>query len=287
MKMKKTVKNVFVTALCASFVIGGTSCSLFATDSDADYKQVITTVDITKHDDFKSGANASYVSIIQKTNNDILKRDLVSYFMNYGSTYVNSYGYSYKDTFNMLLDNLVIRKVVVQYALVYFLDSEAFSKEGYDAYWNANKTDNMTTSEEEIVTLEYFLDDEEKMKTQYTLLSAVNSSLDSTEANYIRSEEEKEYDTLGESRTTPTNANTEKEDYLPLKDGNLNYKIYSGYNTADDCGTYEKLENSTQYSRRRAYNAFLNNLSANGLLKGEDDTTDFTKTTYFTDEYAS
>lgn len=318
MKRNNTLKKVAGLALAASFTLGATSCTLFATDSEKDMAQTIASVDITRHKDFKAGGDyADYADVVGRVNGTILKRDLIAYFLNVGSSYVQSYGY--KETFTMLMDSLVNRKIIVQYAMTYYLaESEKeiplynYTVEEHDAYVEAKLA---TLSEEEqelvseypqIMTLRYFLSDEVDEETKvsetvkinnsdvafdednyyqavYTLKKVVNTTLDSTEQQYIDEEKDEEDKTFGADRTTPTGVGTEKEDYF-----DKDYDIYTGHNTIDSCGkSYEALDGSTQLTRRKAYNDFLANLSANNLIDDDIQTSDFTKIDYYYVELAA
>ena len=289
MKKKNIGKKIAVTALATAFALGGTSCTMFMTDSDKDMAQTIATVDITKSADYKAGGKyADYASVVKNVDGTILKRDLIAYFMNVGSQYVSSYGY--KQTFTMLLDTLVTRKIMVQYAMTWYLSSEDeeytadFSVEKYNAYMTAQKAENEEfKNKEELLTLVYFLTEngtkpEKYDQAEYSLKAVVNKTLDQTEASYIEEETGKD-ETFGADRATPTGVGTEKEDYY-----DANYEIYSGHNTVDSCGSYEKLDGSTQYTRRKAYNDFLSNLSANNLIESDEETKDFTKLAYYYEE---
>lgn len=296
MKSRNTMKKAACLALSASFVLGATSCSLFTTDTRKDMAQTIATVDITRHKDFKSGGEyAAYADVVGKVNGTILKRDLIAYFLNVGSSYVNSYGY--EETFKMLIDSLVSRKIIVQYAMTYYLDSEDYAYytvEGHDEYVQA-QLNGMTDATEKksvsdnpsLLTLKYFLSEQDESgavveddynQAVYSLKKVVNSTLDSTEGNYIKEEKGSDADEWkdGATRTTPTGVGTEKDDYF-----DVDYDIYTGHNTADSCGGYEVLDGSTQLTRRKAYNDFLANLSANNLIDKDEQTTDFTKIDYY------
>ena len=136
MKKRNTLKKIAGIALAASFTLGATSCTLFATDSKKDMAQTIASVDITRHKDFKSGEYAPYASVVGKANGTILKRDLIAYFLNVGSSYVENYGY--KETFKMLMDSLVSRKIIVQYAMTYYLaETDDYTVAGHDEYVEA------------------------------------------------------------------------------------------------------------------------------------------------------
>lgn len=298
MKKRNTLKKIAGIALAASFTLGATSCTLFATDSKKDMAQMIASVDITRHKDFKSGEYAPYASVVGKANGTILKRDLIAYFLNVGSSYVQNYGY--KETFKMLMDSLVSRKIIVQYAMTYYLaETDDYTVAGHDEYVEA-QAEAITDKEEksfvlshpQILTMRYFLTEKEEdgsvsednyYKAEYELKKVVNSTLDSTEQGYIDEEKDEDDETFGEARTTPTGVGTEKEDFF-----DKDYDIYTGHNTIDSCGdSYEALDGSTQMTRRKAYNDFLANLSANNLIGKDVQTTDFTKIDYYYVELAA
>lgn len=299
MNKKNIWKKVTVLCLCAAFAVGATSCDdLITTVSDKDMEQVVATVDISKHDDFKDGDFAAYKGVIEKLNKNILKRDLIAYFLNVGYTYVNSYGYTYKQTFTTLMDTLVSRKIMVQYAITYYLDAyEGDAVTKYNEYVDNYYTTKGITDEKvialydahpEIKTLEYFLTDygtgatEDYDRAVYTLKKMINSTLDSTETSYVAEQEEKESESFGESRTTPTGVGTEGDDYY-----SVDYEIYTGFNAAGECAPYEQIDGSTPTSRRKAYNVFLANLSDNNLLLKGEETTDIEAIDYYYVELAA
>lgn len=295
MKKKNLLKKSAVIALSAAFLLSGASCTLFSTDSDADMAQVVAEVDIAKHKDFKAGGKyEGYASVVEKANGTILKRDLISYFLNVGSSYAQSYGY--KQTFEMLMKNLINRKVMVQYSMAYYLEQGGeYSVEKHNAYVSAQENaiadeteKKLTLENPELLTIKYFLTEngtknDEYDKAVYSLKKAINDTLDSAEENYIKETSEEESETFGDSRTTPTGVGTEQEDFY-----DKDYEIYTGHNTVDSCGeSYERLDGSTQLTRRKAYNDFLSNLSANNLLNEDESTTDFTKVGYYYQELAA
>lgn len=297
---RNTAKKIAVLALAASFVIGGTSCTLVRTNTKADMAQIIAKVDVTKHEDFKEGGEfAGTESVIKKTNGIIYKRDLIAYFLNTGSNYVSTYGY--EQTFTMLLDNLINRKIVVQYAMAWYLNEDPqeqgeydFSVAGHDAFVESELA--AITDEEvleimkdnaELLTLKYFITEggnkpEEYYKAEYTLKKVINDSLDSTEKEYIKEEERVDDTTFGDVRTTPTGVGSEQEDYF-----DRDYKVYTGHNAASACGSYEKVYGSNQYTRRKAFNKFLTNLTSNSLISENEDAVDFEKIEYYYVELSS
>lgn len=304
MKNRNTFRKITSAALVAAFALGGAACGegLITTNSEKDMKQVVAVVNIADHADFKQGGiYADYADVVKNMNTKILKRDLIAYFLNTGYTYVNSYGYSYADTFNLLMNNLVNRKIVVQYAMAYYFSREQADEEAYvytvDKYNAYIESEQTKLSEElkvhydahpEILTLQYFLteggtDTADYDRAVYTLKKMINTTLDSAEESYIPDDDD---DTSSgtDSRTTPTNAGAESDDYY-----SVDYDIYTGRNALDSCGTYQEaaLEGSTQSTRLRAYNTFLANLAANNLIGKEEDTSKFENTDYYYVELAS
>lgn len=295
MNSKKTIKKIGATLLALALTVGATGCDFLVVDNEKDLKQTVATVNITSN---LKDAEMQCANDVQKLidNNglstDIPKRDLVAYFLNTGYMYVQNYGYTYEDTFNLLMDGLVEKKILTQYAVAYFLEKDdALTADACLHYVTeqingaTGKEKELLSSHREVLTMKYFLSAEEYDEAVYGLKKSLNSSLDSAEANYIT--ETTDEHTHDETRTTPTNANTEKEDYVPMKDGALDYDIYTGRNAFDSCGTYEKVDGSTVTSRKKAYNAFLSNLQSYGLIKEGEDTAVVTELDYYYLELSS
>ena len=206
----------------------------------------------------------------------------MSYFINVGSTYVTQYGYSYADTFNMLLDSLIDNAVLTQYATLYLIGEKSKTEP------NALETFKSKTTEVE--KYKYLLDDDDVEYATYKLYSSLNSAIDSYEKKVI--EEEDGY-TGTDKRTTPTNLDAEQDDYYPVKDGKLDYNVYTGFEgyLIGQSGKYQedKLDGTTRVTRIKAYNAFLDNLRANDLIgDGESEVlTDVLKLGYIQSEFVS
>lgn len=311
MKNKKALRRTAISALCVAFALSAASCGegMITTNSAKDMEQVVGTVNITNYDEFQDGGPyAAYADAISNVNSTILKRDLVAYFLNTGYTYVSSYGYTYEQTFNLLMDNLVSRKIMVQYAMAYYFergtDAEdekyggVYSVADYTQYVEeetAALDESLRVHYEnhpELLTLQYFLteggtDSTDYDRAVYTLKSMINSTLDSAETEYIHTDDDST-SSSSDTRTTPTGVGTETEDYYPTDaEGNLDYDVYTGRNTLDSCGTYEAQDGSTQTTRRRAYNTFLSNLSLNNLLAEGEDTSTLESIDYYYVELAS
>ena len=319
MSKKNSIKKTAALLLGLALTVGATGCDFISTDSVKDLQQTVATVNISsliaEKDSIQNAdtlaAELNKIIDLGGISKDIPKRDLVSYFMSVGYTYVQSYGYSYTDTFNMILDMLVSRKIVTQYAVVYYLGKglTVDGDNGCKKFIENDKPENPQSEKEkellaahpEVSALKYFLTggdtdiNSEGMKLYnkvlYQMKSSINSSLDSSEQTYINEEAEEEHE-HATPRTTPTGVDTEKEDFYiaPKMDGEQEvdrYEVYTGFNTNGIPYGYEALDGSNQYTRRKAYNAFIGNLDDNGLLKKGDNPTVFTEMDYYYVELAS
>lgn len=284
--MKKKILAIILATVMMICCFSG--CDLIVTDSEKDMAQTVAEVDISKSEDFQeNGEYSAYKDVIRSMN--ITKRELVAYFVNSGYSYISS-GMSYKDTFKALMDSMVNYKIILQYSMVYFFEaSKDVTSEYYQAYsveeYNAFVKDAKDEDERMLLTLKYFLDDAkldkvgeyEKngnvisytrfQKAEYRLKQSINGAIDSQEQNYIKtvSSSVQNSTAASETRTTPTDVNTEKDDYF-----DPSYDIYTGKNASVDCGTYEKIAGSTPTTRRQGYNGFLNMLSSNSLITEEE-----------------
>ena len=303
MNMKSTLKKAAAAFLTLALTVGATGCTFLVTDNEKDLKQTVATVNISgtmeKDEAYKDYAD-DIQALVDKGGlvTDIPKRDLIAYFLSTGYNYVQNYGYTYEDTFNMLIDGLVEQKILTQYAVAYYLkNGKDMSVDKCMEYVNAElskaseKEKKLLEANPHVLTMKYFLTEggtnsEDYDKAVYALKKSLNSSLDSAEVNYITATNDEH--THDETRATPTNVNTQKEDFIPKKaDGALDYEIYTGRNALDACGTYEKVDGSTVTSRKKAYNAFLSNLQGYGLIKEGEDTANVTELDYYYLELSS
>ncbi len=146
MNKKSSVKKTAAILLGAALCVGGVGCENFIlTDSAKDLAQTVATVDISatiaKDERYKDKPNVAndVRTIVNSLSNDISKMDLVSYFMSTGYQYVQNYGYSYEDTFNMLMEGLVSREIMIQYAIAYYIDNGLSATE-CEAYIDGKKS---------------------------------------------------------------------------------------------------------------------------------------------------
>jgi hypothetical protein len=299
MNKTKTLKKTAALLLGLALTVGATGCNFIVTNSEEDLAQDVATVNITaqlkKNNEYKA-----YADEVEKVLGDlstvIKKRDLVSMFLSTGYQYVENYGYTYEDTFNMLMENLVSREIMIQMAVAYFLKNglkadlcNKWVDDEIAAAKKANaKQGELLDKHSEVLVLKYFLTDggkkdAESMKDYdlavYNLRKSLNTSLDSLEASYIAETESHDH---GETRKLPTNVSTEKEDYYTN-----DYVVYTGRNKSSNYGKYEPQEGSTKTTRLKAYNSFLANLQGYDLIGEKEDTQDVEQLEYFYVELAS
>ncbi len=99
--MKKLLTKIVTLILsCVLFVATLSGCSLITTDVDKDMSLVVATV-----------------SIDGNIKEDVYKREMVSDFNSYGYYYVSYYGYSVAETYELILENIVKDKIIVQQAI--------------------------------------------------------------------------------------------------------------------------------------------------------------------------
>ncbi len=303
MNGKNKIKKAAALLLGLALTVGAVGCGNFVvTDSQKDLAQTVATVNIAKglktDEDYKSVAG-DVEKVVKKLSTDVSKRDLVAYFLSTGYQYVESYGYTYEDTFNMLMDSLVSREIMIQYAIAYYLKSNPdVTVAGCEAYIEAQlaaaseRERELLKANPEVLTLKYFLTEggkaekaEDYDRTVYSLKKSLNDSLDSLETSYINALDE-EHD-HGEARTLPTGVNTEKEDYYFKDSETEKYNVYTGRNTLDSCKGYEKQEGSTTITRQKAYNAFLSNLQGYNMIGKDENTSDINLINYYYVELSS
>jgi hypothetical protein len=279
MKSKKIICGALAATLTLGVALSG--CSLVSTRNDEDMAQIVAEVNIASSSSLKDEGLDTYAEAITTTK--IVKRDLVASFVNVGSSYISN-GYTYETVFTMLVNSLTSNAVLTQYSTLYMLkeksktDSNALS-----VFTDSSKT--------EAEKYEYLLggenSDDVKL-AKYSLYSSINSALDTLEKNYL--DEEDSYEG-SDTRTTPDNVDTLKDDYYPQNtDGSLNYGIYTGYEgyLYNPDWEYEELTNSTRSSRSKAYAAFVAYLKQNYLVTSADTTpNDVLSLEYVQQEYVN
>ena len=323
--MKKKLVKIISIVLALAFTLGlMAGCDLFiGVDSTKDMQQVIAEVNVGKDKEALSAAFDSLgadldESVASRTDeilstDEIYKRDLIAYFLTYGYNYVSSGSYTYAETFELLLDALVDSKINAQMAVLYYLSEgevlvDRDNTDSHDGYTAVEGTDALRmngdiTVEGYLSAMEgtegdaravagyrYFLTEDEANYATYVVLHSINNTIDTYEEDIIAAEEGESTST--DSRTVPSGANELAGTYYPSKTENgakvIDYDIYTGFNNVSECGTYEKVEGSTAYTRTRAYARFLNALRQNNLVSEEDSNAyDITSLDYFQMELKS
>lgn len=311
-KVSKIIASLLAVILLFTMLAG---CELITTDNERDMNQVVAEVNIARDAESLNEAfdllgakelslSAENLDSITSTDS-IYKRDLIAYFLSYGYNYI-SQGSSYAEAVSEIMNVLVERKILTQFAVVYYLnegkvrvdkdsitvdggytkvdnsnemvmDGEDLTVEGYLAAMNVDGT----ADEKAIEGYKYLLTDAEVQYATYTVMNSINSSIDSYEEEIIAADSNDSTSSTTD-RTMPTGANSLGDGYYPTKaDGSLDYAIYTGINNVSDCGEYEKVTGSTSVTRKRAYLRFINALRANYLIGEGENITDITGLDYF------
>ncbi len=295
MNKKKIMGGVVAAAITFGAAFSG--CSLVSTNAEDNLNQTVAEVNISLAEDYTKNIEdqglSSFSDVVETAT--VSRRDLISYFLNVGYSYVQS-GYSYETVFNMLIESLTETEALAQYATMYLLQAIADESNTIEATvlseYNANTTEQ--SKYEWLLNKTYELELGSKVNrvnlATYSLYYSINSSIDSYEEELI---EEDDDDTSGsDSRTTPTGVDTEIDDYYPANDDeSLNYGIYTGYTnyTIEKSGAYEddRLDGDTRTLRTYAYNEFIKSLKANYLIGDDEDCSDVLSLSYIQEEYTN
>lgn len=287
-KRYKVLSIILAASVTATVSLAG--CSLVSPYSQADMQQVIAEVNIGNTDKL-SDELAPYAGAITSSTS-IYKRDLVAYFLNSGGSLIQT-GVTYGEAFQTLFDTLVNNEILIQYATLSTLKSMV--DENYNGlsdaqaavdWFNGFKTD--AERYNALLTYQAEKDEEDldyKMVVEYRLKTSINNAIDSYE------EQDTEVSAVS-SATVPGGVDTEEENYYPLTAENeLDYNVYTGWNgyLLSESGIYqdEALEKTTLWSRRKAYNSFIEYLDANYLIEDGEDIRDVWNLSYVQEEYVS
>ena len=222
--MKKRLIRFITLIMSVIIGIAGLSgCRLITKNSERDLGQVVATVNINQEE-------------------NIYKKDLVMGYMNYGYMYVQYYGYSQKDVYTIILNNLVNNRIVVQVAYEEFEESSV--KDETKAKY----------------TPERYLDEDEIIEAKYNTYKSINDLLDAYSDDNTYTEKK---DTLTmDVRTVPTDAKN--------KEAEVDKETYvaKGFDVS-----------SNEY-RRDAFNKVIKLLKDNGLC-GDGNNSRIEDTEYF------
>ena len=226
--LTKIVTLFLITVLSVTAFAG---CALITTDTDRDMAQVVATVQI--EDDI--------------TADHIHKIEMLSAFMSYGYMYVQQYGYTVEATYEMILQNLVQNKIIIQGARMALADkyNEKVGSDDFLAYFidNATATENLNASAASmgedygVEELQRVVKELEKYLTPYEIAQAkhsIRTSINQLVETYAEDDEEDEgkEDETFEARAVPTQKENEAEyEYQLLKseDGDADLYEYTDY----------------------------------------------------------
>ncbi len=239
--MKKRFVKIISLIVAMLIGVGASGCNLITTDTEKDMNRVVATVNVTREE-------------------TITKRDMVMQYMNYGYYYVNYYGYTVEQVYEMILDSLLQNKILTQYVEKEFNDNPA--KYGITI-------DNTKTGVEKFLKVDEENGINDIIESEYAAYKAVNDLLDSF-AHDHENEETKQDTIIGEVRTVPTNAANEVVE-LTLAQKSAYVKKYEK----------EGFDVNSTAERRKAYNKVVDLLDGYALLG--DFNGDLAKTTYFKD----
>ncbi len=228
------VSLIMSLVMCVSAFSG---CGLIKVDNEKNLEQVIATVRITEQ--------------VPKAD-EILKKDIVMAYMNYGFQYEYSYGYTREQVMNLIVRTLVEGRVLVQKAILDF-ESEVAP---FDGVLQEDKTTAWD--------LDRYLDKDERIDAEYSAIYDLNELIHSYMKNH---DHEKVQDSMIDTvRTVPTGAtNAEKELSSEQKQEYINKGIDT--NSSDD--------------RYNAFIAVVDVLDKNQLLGDNWDEKDLKTTRYY------
>lgn len=193
----RTVTYLFVFVLAVASLSG---CNLITTNTDKDMNQTVASVKIND----------------QIGEDKIEKRDMVSGYMSYGYYYVAQYSYTTSQAYELVLENLIQNRVIIQQARVELANRYNTAKNASDNtefmnYFVQNAkagssdityTIGNTDTEAYRESLEKYLTDYEIAQAEYSIRQSINSMIESYKSD-DEEEAEKEDETFT-VRATPT-----------------------------------------------------------------------------------
>lgn len=220
--MKKRLTKLLTVILSVILGLAGfAGCNLVTNNTARDLDQVVATVNVNQEE-------------------NIYKKDLVMAYLNYGYYYVQYQGYTAEKVYNLILNNLVNTRIMVQVAYDKFENGDA----------EAGIATHIVHENEAKFTPQRYLTDEEITEAKYSAYKSINDLLDSYSEDTSKTEKK---DTLVyEVRTVPTDAKNAEKDI-------------------DKAAYVKNIEDngfdvtSTEY-KRAAFNKVINLLKANNLL---------------------
>ncbi|MBQ3572765.1 MAG: hypothetical protein IJA15_08055, partial [Clostridia bacterium] len=202
---KILTKIVTLVLIVAMSVTTFTACGLVSVNTERDMAQTVAVVDI----DLAEGTAAGTDTVDAE---EIKKSEMISAFMSYGYMYVQSYGQTTEQVYQMILDNLVQNRIIIQgarrdLAKTYndMLSSQEEPATEFLKYFKANATANgvaINSKSGESENLKKYLTAYEIAQANYNVKKSINQMIDSYAADEEETEEKE--DETYEVRATPT-----------------------------------------------------------------------------------
>ena len=191
---KKVIAFVLLVALLSAVLTG---CSLFGTNTDRDYHQVLATV--------------SYDTGNGVISNVIYKGEVVSYVNRYGATYMSQLGWSAEQIVEYFYNTLTRQKLLVLYAQDYLYKNKLVASDFNTRFpslndWNAYKSDNQVDAYRAFMTADEF---------RYCV-EQTNEQFDDAWQDYIE-EEKKNNDKNSGSSDEDTDDDDDDTEYLAAR----------------------------------------------------------------------
>ena len=250
--MKKSFLKIATLILSAVIAVSVfTGCDkLVKKNTDKDMGQVIATVSI---------------NVEGAPKRDLLKREFVSLYLNYGYYYAQQLG-SVSAAADYIFEMLVNNVLLVQTAMYEFSQKPEYA--------------GLTPDQKFVV--DSYLDEEEAAKALYNANKAINDLIDS----YKDEEDEVEETYDGDIRTVPTGATNYEAEHEGFDTW---LEFYNDYNTKGFLSKgvitgFDDDFQTTDLDTKKAYNKIMNSLENTGLLGSDFDTE--TGSIYDTDYYA-
>ena len=226
--MKKRFLSVISAVVALVICVCASGCNLVTKNSEREMNTVVATVNVN-------------------TKEDIYKKDMIMAYLNYGYYYVQYQGYTQQQTFELILENLINNRILVQ-----------------NAVKEAGKN-----------SVEECLSDEQKTEAKYDTYKAINDMLDEyahySDGHDHETDHEKGDTLTLTARTVPTNA-ANKE-----KDVDKQAYIDAGF---DLDSTSARREAASKFVKLLKNNGLLGE-------KYDSDKQNITETTYYENLYKS
>lgn len=270
--MKKLVSKLLALCLSMMLIVSiCASCDWITVNTDRNMNQVIATVHVND----------------QVDSEDILKKELNAGFLSYGYQYVQNYGYTSEQAYQLVLDNLVANHIVLQTARTELAKTynDILAKETglteFEEYFKANALANKLAIDPrsgEIENLKKYLTAYEYAQVVYETKKNINDLIESYEETDEEEDEDRE-EIFVAGRTSPvveeeSYDEAEKKTQTPTDYDYKKAQVVLGESASSKANLYEldmavfaeyKIDISTN-AKKKAFSQLLSFLKENGLI---------------------